>query len=214
LDPPDPGGLPADAAQAIADQYWSSDPHLCAALQWEAYAGMLPPAPSVASVSTGVQTVSYQPPMAGGDFGLAMARAQYHRSLMSSMDTAVLVIAAPPVVPGIGTAPAWPEWGDGWWETEPPPGGGELPPPPDPIASFTVTPTPALTVDCTFDGTGSTGGGGTVIVSYAWLFKGSVAKSGPVVTWRLPNGAQQVTALLTVTDENGHTASSEQVYSI
>jgi hypothetical protein len=40
LDPPAAGGLPADAALAIADACWDTDPHLCAALQWESYAAM------------------------------------------------------------------------------------------------------------------------------------------------------------------------------
>ena len=44
LDPPAAGGLPAFAAQAIAGATWSTDPHLCAALQWESYAAMPPPA--------------------------------------------------------------------------------------------------------------------------------------------------------------------------
>jgi hypothetical protein len=36
------GGLPSGGAQA--DATWSTDPHLCAALQWESYAATLPPA--------------------------------------------------------------------------------------------------------------------------------------------------------------------------
>ena len=105
LDPPTDGGLPADVAQQIADAYWSSDPHLAAALMWEAYAAMLPPSPSVASVSTGAQSVSYSPPVAGGGFGLAAGRAAYHRSLTCSLDTAVLVLAADAVPRGVHARP-------------------------------------------------------------------------------------------------------------
>lgn len=102
LDPPTDGGLPVDAAQAIADACWSADPHLCAALQWEAYAAMLPPAPSVAQVSTGVQSVTYSPPMPGGGSGAAMARAAWHRALMGSLASVPLDLAPPalPTVPG------------------------------------------------------------------------------------------------------------------
>jgi len=109
LDPPTAGGLPESVAQAIADAAWSTDPHLCAALQWEAYAGMLPPQPAVASVSTGAQSVSYSPPMPGGDFGLAMSRAAYHRSLASSLGTIELTVAEPALasVPDNPWAPAY-----------------------------------------------------------------------------------------------------------
>ena len=58
LAPPTDGGLPVDEAQAIADAWWDDEPHLCAALQWEAYAATLPPALAVAQVSTGMQSVS------------------------------------------------------------------------------------------------------------------------------------------------------------
>ena len=110
------GGLPADVAQQIADAFWATDPHLAAALMWEAYAAMLPPAPAVASVSTGAQSVSYSPPVAGGDFGLAMGRAEYHRSLMCSMDTAPLEVADPGAVPGVNAPPPWASWPPGsWW---------------------------------------------------------------------------------------------------
>jgi len=89
-------------AQAIADATWSYDPHLTAALQWEAYAASLPPAASVAQVSTGAQSVSYSPPLPGGDFGLAMSRAAWHRSLMGSGGSVELDQAAPalPSAPG------------------------------------------------------------------------------------------------------------------
>jgi hypothetical protein len=117
LDPPTPGGLPFDTAQMLADATWGTDPHLCAALQWEAYAGMLPPAAAVAQVSTGAQSVSYSPPMPGGDSGLAMARAAWHRSLMSS-GIGVELVQSPPALPSAPGTP-WPSpyydpsWN--WW---------------------------------------------------------------------------------------------------
>src|SRR5215467_2546854 len=94
LDPPTPGGLPADWAQQVADACWATDPHLCAALQWEGYAAMLPPSPAVSNVSTGAQSVAYSPPMPGGDYGAAMSRAAWHRSLAAS-DSPELVNAMP-----------------------------------------------------------------------------------------------------------------------
>jgi hypothetical protein len=83
LDPPTAGGLPVDQAQCIADALWEDDPHLCAALMWEAYAAMLPPAVPVASVSTGVQNVSYSPAASPGKLGEALSRAAWHRSFVS-----------------------------------------------------------------------------------------------------------------------------------
>jgi hypothetical protein len=53
LDPPTAGGLPVDQAEVIAAAWGDDDPHLCAALQWEAYAATLPPRPAVAQVATG-----------------------------------------------------------------------------------------------------------------------------------------------------------------
>ena len=50
LAPPADGGLPVDDAQAIADAWWDDEPHLAAALMWEAYAATLPPALAVAQV--------------------------------------------------------------------------------------------------------------------------------------------------------------------
>jgi hypothetical protein len=94
LDPPTSGGLPEHAARAIAT-WWDDDPHLCAALQWEAYAAMLPPTPTVAQVATGSQSVSYSPPVPGGDYGLAVSRAAWHRSMAGSLHTALLVPAWP-----------------------------------------------------------------------------------------------------------------------
>jgi len=95
LDPPTTGGLPQQTAQNIADATWSTDPHLCAALQWESYAAMLPPAASVSTVSTGAQSVSYQPPLPGGEYGLAVSRAAWHRSLASALGTTPLTVADP-----------------------------------------------------------------------------------------------------------------------
>jgi len=115
LDPPTAGGLPQSAAQAIADAVWQTDPHLCAALQWESYAAMLPPTGSaVASVSTGAQSVSYSPPMPGGDAGMAMARAAWHRSLSQNAGSIPLTQGAPakPSVPG---DPWNPDQYDSWW---------------------------------------------------------------------------------------------------
>ena len=81
LFPPAAGGLPYGEAERIAGACWDDDPHLCAALQWESYAATLPPAASVSSVTTGYQSVSYAPAMPGGDLGLAMSRAEWHRSM-------------------------------------------------------------------------------------------------------------------------------------
>jgi len=123
LDPPTPGGLPADVAQTIADATWGTDPHLCAALQWESYAAMLPPSPSVSQVSTGVQSVSYQPPMPAGEYGTAMARAAWHRSLMSSGGGVELVQTGPalPSAPGSPWALGLPPL---LWEVSDAPAGG------------------------------------------------------------------------------------------
>jgi hypothetical protein len=80
LDPPTPGGLAADDAAAIALAYWPNDPHLCAALQWEAWAATLPPSAAVSQVATGSQSVTYSPALPSGEVGLALARAAWHRS--------------------------------------------------------------------------------------------------------------------------------------
>ena len=83
LDPPEPGGLPAAVAEQIADGHAGCDPHLVAALLWEAYAGTLAPAAPVSSVSTGVQSVRYE---GGGDpAALALARAEWHRSFLPDL---------------------------------------------------------------------------------------------------------------------------------
>jgi hypothetical protein len=117
LDPPVAGGLPQAAAQAVADACWQTDPHLCAALQWEAYAAMLPPTGgAVASVSTGAQSVSYSPPMPGGAAGLAMARAAWHRSLAQNAGSVPLT-QGEPALPSVPGSP-WQQDAAGqlWWE--------------------------------------------------------------------------------------------------
>lgn len=96
LDPPTAGGVPYDVAADIAAQYWDTEPHLCAALQWEFYAAMQSPTPSVASVSTGVQSIAYSPPAATGEYGLAMARAQWHRSFISGVIESVPLCSSVP----------------------------------------------------------------------------------------------------------------------
>ena len=95
LSPPAAGGLPQDHAQAIADAWWDQDPHLCAALQWEAYAATLPMTPTVSQVATGAQSVSYSPALPGGEYGLALARAQWHRSFTTAVSVPLHRSAAP-----------------------------------------------------------------------------------------------------------------------
>ena len=95
LNPPAAGGLPLDQAQAIADAWWATDPHLCAALQWESYAATLPMTPTVSQVATGAQSVSYSPALPGGDYGLAMARASWHRSFTTFVSVPLHRSAAP-----------------------------------------------------------------------------------------------------------------------
>lgn len=95
LDPPEAGGLDYDEAEQLAAAYWDSEPHLCAALQWESYAATLKPAATVSSVQTGAQSVTYSPAQAGGDYGLAIARAAWHRSFCDSADSAPLLRELP-----------------------------------------------------------------------------------------------------------------------
>jgi hypothetical protein len=90
IDPPTAGGLAEAQALEIVAAYWDDDPHEAAAEMWEAYAAMLPPGAAVAQVATGSQSVSYSPPMPGGDLGLALARAAWHRSLLGTLHTAPL----------------------------------------------------------------------------------------------------------------------------
>ena len=117
LDPPVDGGLPLAYAQAIADATWAISPHLCAALQWEAYAAMLPPSPAVAMVSTGAQTVSYVgrggAPVPVGDYGLALERAAYHRTFIDGMLLTVPLEVAPLTDADLPIGV--------WWPTDVPP---------------------------------------------------------------------------------------------
>ena len=118
LDPPTDGALPYDTAEAIAAAYWDQSPHLAAALMWEAYAATLPPTPAVASVSTGAQSVVYSPPAPGGEFGLAMQRAAWHRSFIGDELVSAPMAKAPPYYHDPAAGSWW------FWETvdqEPPP---------------------------------------------------------------------------------------------
>jgi hypothetical protein len=90
LDPPTAGGLALAGAETIAQAWWEHDPHLAAALMWEAYAATLPPAPAPASVSTGVQQVVYSRGGQGGQLGAALARAEWHRSFTSAVSVPLL----------------------------------------------------------------------------------------------------------------------------
>jgi hypothetical protein len=85
LNPPAATGLPYDQAQAIAAAWWHDDPHLCAALMWESYAASLPPAPAVAQVSTGVQSITYGRAIPGGELGMALTRAAWHRGFTTGL---------------------------------------------------------------------------------------------------------------------------------
>jgi hypothetical protein len=80
LDPPVDGGLPIAVAEGIADQFWLTDWYYAIGLMWEAYAAMLPLTPAVASVSTGAQSVNYDPPAPTGDYGSAIAKAEWYFS--------------------------------------------------------------------------------------------------------------------------------------
>ena len=85
-------GLPYDQALALAEAHWDEAPHLFGALAWEAWAALLPPTPTVAQVATGSQSVSYSPPRPGGDYGLAIARAEWHRGFLGTLGSAPLVL--------------------------------------------------------------------------------------------------------------------------
>ena len=95
LAPPADGGLPIEEAQAIADAWWDDEPHLAAALMWEAWAATLPPTLPVAQVATGMQSVSYGRAVPGGDLGAAMTRAAWHRSFLSALISVPLRNAVP-----------------------------------------------------------------------------------------------------------------------
>jgi hypothetical protein len=69
---------------------WADDPHRAAAVAWEAYAALLPPAPTVSQVATGAQSVSYSPAMPGGAYGLAIQRASWHRSFLGDLVSVAL----------------------------------------------------------------------------------------------------------------------------
>ena len=85
LNPPTEGGLPRAIAEQIATLTgWPADQHWTAAEQWEAYAATLEPTPAVSQVATGVQSVTYSPAVPAGPFGLALARAQWHRTFLDS----------------------------------------------------------------------------------------------------------------------------------
>jgi hypothetical protein len=92
LDPPTAGGLPEAEALEIVAAYWADDPHEAAMIMWENYAATLAPTPVVAQVATGSQSVSYSPPMPSGEYGLAVARAAWHRSFLGTLHTAPLVV--------------------------------------------------------------------------------------------------------------------------
>jgi hypothetical protein len=95
LAPPTTGGLPRDQAQAIADACWDDEPHLAAALMWESYAATLAQTAAVSQVTTGSQSLTYSPAAPGGDFGLAVARAAWHRSFLGGLGSVPLSVGAP-----------------------------------------------------------------------------------------------------------------------
>ena len=78
------------AGALIAAAY--DDPHEIAAEQWEAYAALLPPSPTVAQVATGSRWASYSPPMPGGDYGLAIGHAAWHRSFLGTLGSVPLLV--------------------------------------------------------------------------------------------------------------------------
>lgn len=108
LDPPNAGKLPYAVAEAIAAEWWAAEPHLCAALQWEEYAARLPPGLAITSVTTGAQSVVYGQATAGGELGMALGRASWHRSMLGSLHSV-------PLRP----AHALPDdYDPHWWEVE------------------------------------------------------------------------------------------------
>jgi hypothetical protein len=102
LAPPADGGLPYGEAEAIAAAWWECEPHLAAALMWEAYAATMPPELAVAQVSTGAQSVSYGRATPGGDLGAAMARAAWHRSFTGAVSVPLVSQASRRVRPRTG----------------------------------------------------------------------------------------------------------------
>jgi PKD repeat protein len=92
---------------------------------------------------------------------------------------------------------------------------GPPPPPPDnPVASFTASPSsgsPPLTV--TFDGSSSYDVNGGTIVSYSWSFGDGATGSGQIVQHTYTSGGN-FTARLTVTDNDGKTATASRTISL
>jgi len=95
LDPPTAGGLPVGQAETIAAAWWADDPHLAAALMWESYAATLDPTLAVSMVNTGAQSVSYGTARPGGEYGLAVARAEWHRSFTTAVSVPLRVRLCP-----------------------------------------------------------------------------------------------------------------------
>jgi len=95
LDPSTSGGLPIDQAEALAAALWDECPHCAAAAMWEAYAATLPPELAVSQVVTGVQSVSYGSARPGGQFGLAIGRAEWHRSMCGGLGSVPLRAGTP-----------------------------------------------------------------------------------------------------------------------
>jgi hypothetical protein len=96
LDPPEDGGLDRGTAERIARRQWGTtmeDHHCAAAAMWDAYAATLAPEPAVRAVSTGAQSVTYD--QAAGIFGLAVARAEWHRSFCGGGLASVPLRVAP-----------------------------------------------------------------------------------------------------------------------
>jgi hypothetical protein len=110
LDPPTAGGLNADEAERIAAAWWADDPHRAAALMWESYAATLDPEPSVASVTTGAQSVVYSGG-GGGAFGKASARAAWHWQRCASAGS--VPVALTTALPE-GPPPNWLGEADDW----------------------------------------------------------------------------------------------------
>ena len=121
LSPPVDGGLSVAVAQSIADVMWADDPHCAAAEMWEAYAATLPPTAPVAQVTTGAQSVSYSPASPAGDYGAALARANWHRSFCTGqLTSASLHSAMPKVVRPLYDDDWWLGGWPGFWEVEAP----------------------------------------------------------------------------------------------
>jgi len=94
LYPPTAGGLPLAEAEQIAAAC-GDDRHLAAELMWTSYAATLDPEPAVASVTTGVQSVVYSGAAGGGEFGRAVARANWHRDQRGAQSVPVELASVP-----------------------------------------------------------------------------------------------------------------------